>query len=255
MIQIVCWKWAQRGPQWNRVPYTADHVNRLASMVSRHLTIPHEVVCITDDRQGIDSSIRIVPLWDDLREFGMCWARLKVFTPEMADIIGPRFVSIDLDCVVVGSLDPLLDITDDFKAWKNVGRGATYCGSMFLMDAGSRSQVWNDFDPDELVFKREFRRLKNRGHRYIHPKAHESGMVNGSDQAWMSCVLGPGEAMWTAEDGVLSHADPSLAPDKLGRAQVSEPPEQARIVFFHGVGDPSQPRVQKQFPWISDHWK
>ena len=185
----------------------------------------------------------------------MCWTRLKVFAPEMADIIGPRFVSIDLDCVIVGSLDPLLDIPDDFKAWKNVGHGAIYCGSMFLMNAGSRRQVWDTLDSEELVFKKEFKRFKNRGQRYIHPDAYAAGMVIGSDQAWISYVLGPGEPMWTSEDGVLSHTDATLCPNGIGRAQTDAPPDHARIVFFHGVGDPSQARVQKRFPWITEHWR
>jgi len=255
VIQVVVWKWHPLGPKWDRVTYTADHVNRFASMVGRHLSLPHEVVCITDDAEGIDGSVRIVPLWDDLREFGMCWTRLKVFAPEMADIIGPRFVSIDLDCVIVGRLDPLLDIPDDFKAWKNVGRGAIYCGSMFLLNAGSRRQVWDDLDPGKLVFKKEFGRFKHRGNRYIHPEAYAAGMVCGSDQAWMSYVLGPGGPMWTSVDGVLSHSDGSLIPSGLGRPKHDTPPDHARIVFFHGVGDPSQPRVQKQHPWIERFWK
>lgn len=120
MIRIVCWKWNPLGPKWNRAKYTADHVNRFASMVNRHLSMPHEIVCITDDPAGIDrSAVRIVPMWDDVREFGMCWTRLKVFKPEMADLIGPRFVSIDLDCVIVGSLD---------RFW--ISRMISRCGRM-----------------------------------------------------------------------------------------------------------------------------
>ena len=255
MIRIVCWKWSPVGPQWDRVEYTADHVNRFASMVSRHLTLEHEIVCITDDPEGIDPSVRIVPLWDDLREFGMCWTRLRVFSPEMRELIGPRFVSIDLDCVITGSLDPLFNIPDSFKAWKNISHGTTYCGSMFLMDAGARSEVWDRFSPDEIVYLKISPRMKRKASRFIHPDAYAAGMRIGSDQAWMSYVLGPGEKMWTRKDGVLSHTDPSLCPDKMGRASVAEPPEGCRIVFFHGAGDPSQARVQMQHPWIVDHWR
>lgn len=122
------------------------------------------------------------------------------------------------------------------------------------MDAGARQQVWNDINPADLVFRKESRRLKKRGDRYIHPKAYGAGMVIGSDQAWISYVLGPKEHMWDENDGVLSHRDESLCPDKLGRAQVSEPSKHARIVFFHGVGDPSQPETQRHHPWIKDHW-
>lgn len=254
MIRVVCWKWKPRGPKRDRIAYTAEHVNKLASGVDRHLRMPHEMVCITDDPEGIDGSVRIVPLWEDLRDYGMCWLRLKVFSDEMADVIGPRFVSIDLDTVIVGGLDPLLDIPHSFAAWRNVGRGATYCGSMFLMDAGARQRVWDEFDASELEYREILPKLKNHGCRYIHPRAYEAGHVIGSDQAWMSYVLGPDEHMWDERDGVLSHRDERFEFNKLGLPQSPELPEDARVVFFHGSGDPAMDKVRKRHPWIEEHW-
>jgi hypothetical protein len=182
----------------------------------------------------------------------MCYTRLKAFSPEMADLIGPRFLSMDLDCVIVNSLDPI--ITDEaFKAWKNVGRGSTYCGSMFMMDAGARSQVWDTFHAEDLEFKLERNKRSRRGNRYVHPAALASGHVIGSDQAWMSHVLGPNEAMWTSFDGVLSYTDPAFARPRLGasRAGIAD---WMRVIYFHGVSDPSQKKTQRKFPWIEDHW-
>ena len=215
MLRVVAWKWKPWGPPRNRVRYTADHVNRFASMVRRNLTLPHEIVCITDDSYGIDPSVRIVPMWDDFREYGMCYTRFRAFSDEMSDIIGDRFVSIDLDCVITNSLDPLFDVTDEFKIWENVGGGTTYCGSMFLMNAGVRRMVYTLFSESDLEFKKVSPTMKHRGDRFVHKKAYEAGHVIGSDQAWISHILGPNEPVWTRDDGVVSYADEAFGKTKL----------------------------------------
>lgn len=262
MLRVVCWRWSNTGPKRKRVAYTADHVNRFANMVRRNLSMPHEVVCVTDQPEGLDPSIRIVPLWDEgLREKGGCYVRLKAFSPEMQDIIGERFVSMDIDCVVTGPLDPLFDRDDEFVMWKNVGRGTTYCGSMFLMTAGARRQVWDEFDVNDLELRTGKLDSSHPGGRWVHPYALDTGNVIGSDQAWISAVLGPDEAMWTAADGVLSFkADvhPRYYRRRLIKRDTPPPaelPEHSRVVFFHGREDPSQAHIQRACPWIETHWR
>lgn len=230
MLAVVTFLWFDAKYRWNKdFIYGADHVNRLARGVRRNLSLPHEFVCVTDIPEGIDSSIRIVPLWSDLRDMGGCYNRLKLFAPEMREIIGPRFVQIDLDSVPVGNLDDVLGRTEDFIAWRDVNPPTPYCGSMFMMNAGARAQVWTDFD------------------RVRSPEiAREKGYI-GTDQAWIGACLGTDEATWGPEHGVLSYR--SNIPghrDKL--------PENAKIVFFHGRVDPSQKHIQERSPWIAEHW-
>lgn len=259
MLRVVCWKWDDPGYRWNHLfRYGAEHVNILAASVRRNLRMDYEFVCITDNPEGIDPDIRIVPLWDDLRDKGGCYVRLKAFSEEMREVIGLRFVSVDLDCVVTGDLTPLFDRPEDFVMWKNTGSGSLYCGSMFLMTAGSRQRVWETFDPAALEFSRLMKR-KTGG--WVHPRSKETGNVIGSDQAWISAVLGPGEAMWRRKDGVLSfkrHCEGRTSKmagrqERLGHKPGL--PEDARIVFFHGACDPSQPEIQKAHPWVADHWR
>ena len=49
MATILCMKWGKK--------YGPEYVNRLHSMVSRHLTIPHRFVCLTDDKTGLNAGI------------------------------------------------------------------------------------------------------------------------------------------------------------------------------------------------------
>ena len=51
---VVCLKWGDK--------YSADYVNVLANMVARNTTVPYEFVCFTDNSNGIQAGIRVLPL-------------------------------------------------------------------------------------------------------------------------------------------------------------------------------------------------
>lgn len=234
-MTVVTWKWTPLTPY--RSTFTAGHVNTLARMVARHYPHPHEMVCVTDDPLGIDPSIRIVPLWPDCGRMvsphgsrhPSCYRRLKAFSAEMADTLGSRFVSIDLDTVIMGDLSPLWNRPEPFVIWGDTDPRALYNGSMWLMDAGARRQVWETFDPVSS------------------PRAAMAAGRLGSDQGWISYCLGVGEARWTTADGVYSYRK-HIAPrgDML--------PADARVVNFHGSTDPWSSRIA-HLPWIQEHYR
>lgn len=237
MIRVVTFLWTDPTYRWNsHFIYGADHVRRLFAAVDRNLTMPHENVLITDRPDGdYGRNVRVVPLWDDYRDLpgwrGVgrgCWTRLRAFSPEMADFIGPRFVWLDLDCVITGGLDVLLDRPEEFVAWRDVHPSTPYCGSMMMMTAGARAQVWDEFRAD---------------HRAAMKRAQ--GMI-GTDQAWIGTCLGRGEATWGPEHGVYNYRV-----EVSGRANL---PANARLVFFTGPNDPSMPQIQAKHPWIGQHW-
>lgn len=145
--------------------YPALHVNVFANMLARNLKMDYRLVCITDDPSGIECET--IPLWDDDSEG--CFRRLELFSPRMKDVIGNRFVSIDLDCVIVKDITPLLSRKEDFVIWQAVQD--KYCGSMFMMDAGARAKV------------SEVPRVRHKRWR-------------GTDQAVIRATLGPNEAVW-----------------------------------------------------------
>lgn len=248
MLTVACWLWRDEHYRWNNLfRYGPDHVNRLRNMVERHLAMDHEFVCVTDDPEGIDPDIRIVPIWRDRYGLGGCYRRLEAFSLERGLQIGRRFVWFDLDCVIVGDITPLLDRPEPFVAWRPQYGPTPYCGSMMMMDAGAREQVWRDFNPGSSPLEG-----KKRG--YV-----------GTDQAWVSVRI-PGEAVWTPEDGIYNFFGHLLPKSRLpGRAArrgyklngrpYGSLPDDARIVFFTGPRDPSQPTIQALSPWIVEHWR
>jgi hypothetical protein len=161
-----------------------------ADMVRRNLTLPHRLAVVTDvpgdygDLTVIPpprdfEDVRI-PTWDD--EKPQCLRRLAMFAPGAGERFGERFVSMDMDCVISGSLDPLFDRPEDFVMYRGTAAARPYNGSMVMMTAGARPQVYTQFTPEAAV---------EAGRRFV-----------GSDQAWISHVLGPGEATWGPEHGV-----------------------------------------------------
>lgn len=229
MLSVVTFLWDNPEYRWRRMfEYTPGHVDKLARAVRRHLTMPYRFLCVTDyPGQSFKEVDGIVPLWSDYRSLGGCYVRLKAFSEEMREILGERFVWFDVDVLITGNLDPLLSRTEDFMAWKDVNPPTPYCGSMVMMDAGARKEVWEDFDPE------------------VSPNlAGDKGYI-GTDQAWMGYRLGLDEKTWSAEDGVYSY--------KKG-TRGGALPENARVIVFHGPYDPSQEEEQKLSPWIKDHW-
>lgn len=240
MLTIVGFLW--RDPDC-RTQYREEHVNTWARMIHENLTIQHRFIVLTDfSEPSFDRLIMGKRLWDDYREirheawrpeFPQCLVRLKVFSREMLDLLGPRFVSIDLDCVVTGNLDDLFARDEDFLIYRrpvlrSEDRKDPYQASMFLMDAGARAQVWEDFRGEASL-----RTLANK---------QDAKYFLKTDQGWMLYKLGPNEAGWTMDDGVYSW--PWMQHKKIAR-----PPENARIIFFHGKNKPWD------YDWIRESYQ
>lgn len=235
MLSFVCWKW--KPSRVYRSAFGPETVNTLRRMVARHYDRPHRFICVTDDAAGIDPEVEVIPLWDDFASVpspcGLkqpsCYRRLKAFSAEAAQLFGPRFISLDLDCVITGDLAPLFERDEDFIIWGDTNPTTPYNGSMFMLRSGTRRKVWEDFDPRTSP-------AKGRALGYF-----------GSDQAWIGACLGPDEAKWSKADGVYSYR----IDIKRGDGVL---PDDARIVMFHGVVDPWSAEAQR-LAWVRQFYR
>lgn len=212
MLTVLTWLWRQRESR-----YTAQQVNVWAAMVARNLTIPHRLACVTDMPEGIDPQVEIIDPPRDLESITIpgwgpkrpqCWRRISIFRRDAARLFGDRIVSMDLDCVIAGKLDSLFDRTEDIVLYASPpgSRGKRpYNGSLLLLTAGARPQVYERLTPEGATAATK---------QFI-----------GSDQAWISHILGPGESTWGEQDGVYWR----------GRWKNST---QAKIVFYIGSTKP-----------------
>jgi hypothetical protein len=234
VLSVVTWKWTARAGY--RSTFTANTVNVLRRMVARNYPHPHRFICVTDDPDGLDPQVEVVPDWKDFVGLSSphggsnpaCYRRLRMFSPDIGKVFGKRFVSLDIDCVIARDMTPIWNRPEAFVIWGDTNPQTVYNGSMILMDAGARPQVWNDFDPKKS------------------PELARAAGNFGSDQAWISYRLGPGEAKWSRRDGVYSFRN------EIQRI-AGRLPEDARIVMFHGAHDPWGPVPQK-LGWVKRHW-
>jgi len=98
--------------------YDQAYVYALKEMVRKNLTIPHRFVCITVDKiEGIETLTPVV-------QYHGWWQKIGLFAPEIAT--GPSLY-LDLDIIIVGNIDYLVDYIDSgFAApanWAQSGYG------------------------------------------------------------------------------------------------------------------------------------
>lgn len=231
-LTIVCWKWRSDGNYLTE--YGARDVNILAAMLRRNLTIPYTLKLVSDDFDGVDSSIERVQIWTEpnVKVAGNkpnCYRRLRQFAPEARYFLGERVLSLDLDCVITGNLDSILSEDVDFKAW-NKGLVA-YQGGMILHKPGKFPFLWTEFDPQNT------------------PRETAARRIVGSDQAWISMRMPKGLPVWTKADGILSYkGDLRNCREYL---ETGELPPNTKIVFYHGQPKPAQCRDR----FVLEHWR
>lgn len=255
-LRFLCWKWENRGlHRPNRAQYTGKHVNKWADMVNENCNIPHDLVCITDDPGGIDENkVTVMDIPDkELLILGDCYVRLQMFDKRFQNMLGgEKLVSMDLDCIITGKLDPLFNRENDFTIWSHrwgssKQRVAPYCGSMWMVKNGSMNYIWQNFQLQDLSWKRHHKKSKDEdwGWRCVNRKAMQKGFKVGSDQAWIAYCCYPDKAsIWRKRDGVYN----------FNQIRDMGLPDNARIVFFAGAVEPDDKKLAKKNKWMKKYY-
>lgn len=228
MLSVVTAFWQGKRRPWQT--YTPECVNVLARMVQRNLTLPHEFVCLTDQpAAGFDSNIKLASLDKELIPLGNAYPKIAVFKEEPQGISGNGILFLDLDTVIVASIDDVANRPEAIVMLPEFLKSPRHCyynTSAMLLSKGVCPRVWTLFD------------------RKTSPEfVRKTGKV-GSDQVWISERLGPGCPVWDKGEIVSFKY----------QCQNGVPPN-ARIVCMHGRFKPWSPAVQKEHPWIVDHWR
>lgn len=239
MVNVICMKWGTKfGPEF---------VNRLHSMVCRHLHRPHRFICFTDDPTGLTpEGIETFPLPPmDLppgKERG--WRKLSTFQSPLYDLTGPTLF-LDVDLVIVDNIDAFFDHPGEFCIIKDWGRPWRITGnsSVYRFEAGTRPEIYADFMANIDQVKREVRNEQE----YLTREIHRKGLL----QYW-------------PRDWCVSFKHTCMSPFPLNYLTVPPIPPGAKIVVFHGNPNPADALVGKgkgiwrhvrPTPWIADHWQ
>lgn len=192
--------------------YGTEHVLALREMVGRHL--PDATFTCMSDWHIAGVNTRLIP--EEVRKLDKRYPKLWLWSKE-ADL--GRFLYLDLDCVLLDDLTPLVDRAEPVVLWEDPssrpGR-VRHNTSMMLMDAGCHPEVWETYHGEKAP-----------------------GL--GTDQAWVKHVLGPEVPTWGPEDGVVSY-----------KRHCQDGPGDARVVFFHGSPKPWDLEAGH---WARDAWE
>jgi hypothetical protein len=156
---------------------------------------------------------------------GKRFPKLSLFRRDAAQWLGERVLYLDLDCVIVGSLDPIVARDEPLVLWRNPHFGerpqwAPYNSSQILLTAGCRPDIHEAFDPALGV-----------------------PQWDGDDQDWLSAHVPRDNPHWDHTHGVWNQS-------QIPGARL---PAGARVVHFPGRRDPASPEVQRRHPWIREH--
>lgn len=239
-LVVCCVKWGTK--------YPPLYVNRLRNMVGRHLSAPHVFACLTEDPAGLDAGIAVVPLPAGFEGY---WNKISLFRDDLFER-GRVMLYLDLDVVVVGPLDFMLDGPPGFRISRNLGVKAGYNSSVMRIPAG------------ELAFVHE--RFAARAKEIV-----SSGRYVG-DQDWIYEQV-PGAAFFpdgkivSYKKDLASHVFPLAKKLDLKyrwirapHAMTVEPPPNASVVVFHGKPDPEDVMDKPYGPWkrapfVKEHWR
>lgn len=240
MHTICLWKWKQEN---SAHAYTAEHVNAMARMLRKHIQlVRYRIVCITDDPAGI-TECATFPLWKDAamvdnasgRHLSSCYRRLRLYDPQIQSKLGikrgDRVVSIDLDTLVVGSLDTILSTTGLYVGWELRGtyHPKVFNGSFQMFTAGELDYIWLDFDPSRSPYV-----------------ASDAG-YKGSDQAWLSYNL-------ARNPYSVSIKYPEFSSYPLNNRISGQVDFRTRLIFFHGSQKPWYESTLAASPFVERHW-
>lgn len=237
-LTVVLWKWRNNG-NWKR--YSAGHVNAIVAMLDAYCRLPFEVVLITDDAEGVDASVRCLPLHKVAAPLPLipapqrnAYRRVGLFAARMGEVLGPRLMQIDLDTVIVRDFSDLAARTEPFIIWKSpsVGRKKYALNPSFiLLDAGARSHIHERYSADPVAEALAARRVG----------------WTGTDQAIIASLVGKDVVTVGEKEGIVSFRD------HLQRGALKPEPS-VKIVSFMDRFDPADPELQDRHPWIADHY-
>ena len=231
MVTVLCVRFGTK--------YGKDYVERLRNMVSRHMTLPYEFVCLTDDPSPIDG-VRLVVQPNEGYAKGW-WHKVHMFDPDLP--LTGRILYLDLDVIVCNSLDKLVQncATFDFYGIKDFNRKFhanwnMLNSSVLSWEKGYHPDIWTVFQTDPRKAQ----------------KLH-------GDQDWIWNVARTRIKFWP-DEYIMSYKWELRDRNELDRGNgkikfksIRNPiiPKECCIAVFHG--DPNPHEVQD--PFVIDNWR
>ena len=241
-MYVICFYW--QGDRWksdntpsdlygnliNRVGtvdtvLAARYINNLFYGVDRFAERPFKFICFTNEDVKLDPLIEIRE-FKPITDVGVL-PRMWMFSEE-AGLFGHQVLCLDLDVVIVGSMEPLMSYQGQFCARSKFKPGEEYKldGDVFSFKAGKETEdlLWKPFIKDI-------------------PKALAE--TQGRERYWFRKCVNQTADRWdeVASQSVLSYKWHILKNHKRL--------DDACLVSFHGHPRPHQAKDA----WVKEYWK
>lgn len=136
------------------VAFSVEYVERLYSMVTRALRVDFEFVCLTDQPKKMPKGVRPIEIRTPRPGCKGWWAKIELFKPGR---FGGRVLYLDLDTLIVGSLDEIIAYPAEFALapcgapnFKGAeGRKVVkrYNSSVMVWDFDAVGELYRDWTP------------------------------------------------------------------------------------------------------------
>lgn len=218
MLNVICVRVGHK--------YPVEYVYKLKNMVSLHLKQQHRFICLTDNAgklPGIDCVAAPIQVADS-------WCKIGLFAPQHRIIErGDRCLYLDLDVVIVGSLDKLIE--GKLERQKDADGTMQPCKDLWIV------KDWHDPFNSSVMY-------------WEHPqKSRIFGKFTRADMERLR-----GDQNLIAElmpDAKTFHSNDILSYKFSGCNKKDEKPK-CKIVLFHG-----KPKMHElpDVKWIKEEWK
>lgn len=226
--------------------YDATYVNKLHSMVSRHLTLPHRFVCFTDNSAGFHPSIEAFPMPspDLMNETARgSWNKVHTLRSDLGRLKG-RTLFLDLDIVILQNIDCFFELPGEFciiKEWSQSSHGLGN-SSVYRFEAGAHANVYENLIANRSAVYKQYR--------------HEQAYVTGTISQTTPLTYWPEE--WCRS--FKRHCLPSWP---LNWVRSPSIPDDVKILIFHGDPKPEDAIIGSRYklhriratPSLADHWR
>ncbi len=239
---VLCMKWGTK--------YGPAYVNNLYAMVRRHLTGDFRFICLTDDGQGIRPEVECLPIprFDIKPELpgvpDRAWRKLTTFSADLHGLRGTALY-LDVDVVVVGSLDAFFEQPGEFLIIKDYKRPWRVTGnsSVYRFEIGAHADVLAYFRAHEDQIRLDFRNEQA----FLSDYLHRQDKLRYWPRRWCPSFKYHSIPNWPFN----YWREPAI-------------PQDARVVIFHGEVNPPDAiagqrnrrlRFIKPAPWVAEYWK
>lgn len=126
--------------------YGPEYVERLRNMVSRHITVPYEFACLTDDLTPIQG-VRLI-YQKNAGYFKQWWHKVHMFDHSLP--IQGRILYFDLDVIINSNIDKLVKNQVDFLGIRDFNRKfhpgwRILNSSVMTWMHGSQTKIYTEF--------------------------------------------------------------------------------------------------------------